>query len=145
MKKKGHDGPPSGRTTSDRTEILTNVIQKPLVLKKARFIVTKGRDDGKEMVLQAPLVTIGTLPENNLVLTDPTVSRRHASVEETAGGYVLRDLDSTNGTFLDSVRVREGYLQAGSVISVWDRPRWSSHPWRNASRISAVPRTASAT
>ena len=116
MKKKGLDGPPSGRTTSERTEILTNVIQKPLVLKKARFIVTKGRDDGKEMVLQAPLVTIGTLPENSLVLTDPTVSRKHASVEETAGGYVLRDLGSTNGTFLDSVRVREGYIQAGSVI-----------------------------
>ncbi len=116
MKKKGRDGLPSGRTTSDRTEILTSVIQKPLVLKKARFIVTKGRDNGKEMVLQAPLVTIGTLPENSLVLTDPTVSRKHASVEETAGGYVLRDLGSTNGTFLDSVRVREGYIQAGSVI-----------------------------
>ncbi len=116
MKKKGRDGPPPGRATSDRTEILTSVIQKPLVLRKARFVVTKGRDDGKEMVLQAPLVTIGTLPENSLVLTDPTVSRKHASVEETSGGYVLRDLGSTNGTFLDSVRVREGYIQAGSVI-----------------------------
>jgi len=101
---------------SDQTEVLTGMGQKPLVLRKARFVVNKGRDEGKEMELQAPLVTIGTLPDNGLVLTDPTVSRRHASVEETSTGYVLRDIDSTNGTFLDGVRVREGYLQAGSLI-----------------------------
>jgi len=92
------------------------VVQKPLVLRKARFVVSKGRDEGKEMVLQTPLVTIGTLPDNSLALTDPTVSRRHASVEETSHGYILRDLGSTNGTFLDGVRVREGYIQAGSHI-----------------------------
>jgi DNA-binding NtrC family response regulator len=37
-------------------------------------------------------------------------------VEEKADGYVIRDLDSTNGTFLDGVRVREAYLTPGSVI-----------------------------
>jgi DNA-binding NtrC family response regulator len=103
----------SSAKQQDRTEVLS-LGQRPLVLKKARFVVTKGRDEGKEMVLQAPLVTIGTLPENSLVLSDPTVSRKHASVEETSSGYILHDLDSTNGTFLDNVRVREGYLQAGS-------------------------------
>ncbi len=101
---------------ANQTEVLTSPSQKPLVLKKARFVVTKGRDEGKEMELQNPLVTIGTLPENSLVLTDPTVSRKHASVEETSGGYILRDLGSTNGTFLDGVRVREGYLSPGSLI-----------------------------
>jgi len=116
MKKKDHDSPPSRRTTIDRTEVLTGLIQKPLVLKKARFVVNRGRDEGREMVLQGPRVTIGTLPENSLTLTDTTVSRRHAIVEETAKGYLLRDLDSTNGTFLNGVRVREGYLAAGSVI-----------------------------
>ena len=116
MKKKDQESPPSRRTTNDQTRILTGLIQKPLVLKKARFVVNSGRDEGKEMVLQYPRVTIGTLPENSLVLTDTTVSRQHAIVEETAKGYLLRDLDSTNGTFLNGVRVREGYLAAGSVI-----------------------------
>jgi DNA-binding NtrC family response regulator len=68
------------------------------------------------MKLQKSLVSIGTLPENDLVLTDPTVSRRHAVVEEKSTGYVLRDTDSTNGTFLNEVRVREGYLAPGSII-----------------------------
>ena len=90
--------------------------QKPLILKKARFVVSKGKDKGKEIVLQKPLVTIGTLSENDLTLTDPTVSRSHAVVEEKADGYALRDLNSTNGTFLDGVRIREGYLAAGAVI-----------------------------
>ncbi len=114
MKKDDKKSPPS--RSSDRTEVLPGMSQKPLVLKKARFVVTAGRDEGKEMVLQSPHVSIGTLLENSLVLTDPTVSRRHAVVEETPGGYVLRDLGSTNGTFLDGVRVREGYLSSGSAI-----------------------------
>jgi DNA-binding NtrC family response regulator len=99
----------------DRTEVL-RVSQRPLVLKQARFAVTAGRDEGREIVLQKTHVSIGTLPENDVVLTDPAVSRRHAVVEETPGGWLLRDRGSTNGTFLDSVRVREAYLKAGAVI-----------------------------
>ncbi len=100
----------------DKTKILGTPRGKPLILKKSRFVVIRGKDRGKEMVLQKARVAIGTLPENDLVLTDPAVSRSHAVVEEKADGYVLRDQDSTNGTFLDNVRVREGYLAAGSVI-----------------------------
>ncbi len=100
----------------DQTEVLVGLHQKPLIFKKARFVVTKGRDEGKEMVLHDPVVTIGTFPDNSFVLTDPTVSRRHATVEETAGGYLLRDEGSTNSTFLDGVRLREGFLSPGSVI-----------------------------
>ena len=56
------------------------------------------------------------MPTNDLVVTDSTVSRSHAAVEEKSEGYVIRDLDSTNGTFLDGVRVREAFLAPGSVI-----------------------------
>ncbi len=105
-----------GDKQADRTQVLSGPGQKPLVLKKALFKVVKGKDAGKEMVLQKALVSLGKLPENDLVLTDPTVSRRHAVVEEKPEGYVLRDLDSTNGTFVDGVRVREGYLTPGAII-----------------------------
>ena len=96
--------------------MLAGLDQKPLIFKKARFVVTAGRDEGKEVMVHDPVVTIGTLPESSLVLTDPTVSRRHAVVEETAAGYVLKDEGSTNGTFMNGVRVREGYLSPGAVI-----------------------------
>jgi DNA-binding NtrC family response regulator len=101
---------------ADQTQVLSGPSQKPLILKKARFKVTKGRDAGKEMVLQKALISIGTLPENDLVLTDATVSRKHAVVEERSDGYLLRDLGSTNGSFLDNVKIREGYITPGSVI-----------------------------
>jgi DNA-binding NtrC family response regulator len=115
MKKTDNQHAPSGKK-ADQTQILTGSGRKPLILKKARFKVIAGKDAGKELVLQKALVSIGTLPENDFALMDPTVSRRHAVVEEKSDGYVLRDLDSTNGTFLDGVRVREGYLAPGAVI-----------------------------
>jgi DNA-binding NtrC family response regulator len=115
MKNSGKKSNASGRG-ADRTEILVVRNRGPFIFRKVRLAVVKGRDKGKETMLQKSLVLIGTLAENDLVLTDLTVSRRHAVVEEKADGYVIRDLDSTNGTFLDGVRVREAYLMPGSVI-----------------------------
>jgi len=115
MKKAGKKTSTSSKRP-DRTEVLAGLDQKPLIFKKARFVVTAGRDEGKEVMVHDPIVTIGTLPESSLALTDPTVSRRHAVVEETATGYVLKDEGSTNGTFMNGVRVREGYLSPGAVI-----------------------------
>jgi DNA-binding NtrC family response regulator len=100
----------------DRTKALSDRGQRPVILKKVRLVVVTGKDERKEVLLQKPVVTIGTLGDSDLALTDPTVSRNHAVVEEKADGYLLRDLGSTNGTFLDGVKVREAYLSAGSVI-----------------------------
>ncbi|HTP04883.1 MAG TPA: sigma 54-interacting transcriptional regulator [Nitrospirota bacterium] len=115
MKNSGKKSNASGRN-ADRTEILVVRNRGPFIFRKVRLAVISGRDAGKETMLQKTLVSIGALPENDLVLTDQTVSRRHAVVEEKADGYVIRDLNSTNGTFLDGVRVREAYLTPGSVI-----------------------------
>jgi len=98
------------------TKALSDRGQRPVVLKKVRLVVVTGKDERKEVLLQKRAVTIGTLGGSDLALTDPTVSRSHAVVEEKSDGYLLRDLGSTNGTFLDGVKVREAYLSAGSVI-----------------------------
>src|SRR3990172_6786979 len=98
------------------TKALSDRGQRPVVLKKVRLVLVTGKDERKEVLLQKRAVTIGTLGDSDLALTDPTVSRSHAVVEEKADGYLLRDLGSTNGTFLDGVKVREAYLSAGSVI-----------------------------
>jgi transcriptional regulator with PAS, ATPase and Fis domain len=115
MKQTDRKNPPSSKKR-DQTLVLAAQGQRPLILKKARFTVNTGSDAGREMTLQKPRVSIGTLPENDLVLTDSTVSRRHAAIEELKDGYLLRDLASTNGTFVNGVRVREAYVAPGSVI-----------------------------
>lgn len=54
--------------------------------------------------------TIGRDPNCHLTLNDPFVSTRHARIEIKAGRYVLRDLQSTNGTYLNGSRVGEAVL-----------------------------------
>jgi serine/threonine protein kinase len=61
---------------------------------------------------------IGRNPDNTIVLDEPLVSRQHAEVVERSGAYWVRDLGSTNGTFVDGVRVFERMLQPGNRIRV---------------------------
>jgi DNA-binding NtrC family response regulator len=69
--------------------------------------------------VDAPLLRAGSREGNGLVLAgDPAVSRLHFEIEVDAWGHRLRDLGSTNGTFVDGYRVGDLYLQDGSRIRV---------------------------
>ncbi len=69
-----------------------------------------------ERRLSSPRLTVGSHPSNDVVLADPTVSRFHLELEAGPRGYRLRDLDSTNGTWLNGIRVGEAWLpQAASL------------------------------
>src|SRR5262249_45347572 len=63
---------------------------------------------------------VGADPSCGLVLTDPAVSRRHFSVEQSAGRIVVRDLGSRNGTFLGEARIRDAEIPLGAVLTVGD-------------------------
>ena len=76
----------------------------------------KGAQRGTEFVIANDVIRIGKAPENDLVLADETVSRVHFEIVRDPKGYLVRDMKSTNGTFLDSAEVKEAYLRAGSVI-----------------------------
>ncbi len=58
------------------------------------------------------------MQENDVVVRDDTVSRYHCKIVQEDTGYVLVDLRSTNGTFINKVRIREAYLKPGCTISV---------------------------
>ena len=61
---------------------------------------------------------IGKAQDNDLVLTDDTVSRHHCEIIRAPDGLHVRDLDSTNGTKIDGTRIREAMVQPGSVLKV---------------------------
>jgi transcriptional regulator with GAF, ATPase, and Fis domain len=64
-------------------------------------------------------VQIGTLPhDNHIVLNDETVSRRHCVIIRVGDEYVLEDLESTNGTFLNEVRIKSIFLTPGVEVVV---------------------------
>lgn len=74
--------------------------------------------DGSHMAIGDGPVTLGRLPECDVVLNDPNVSRRHAEFRRTADGVVVTDLGSTNGTRVNGVPVREQQLVSGDEITV---------------------------
>ena len=84
-------------------------------LRKCR-IVTQQKANRKEWIFEHGLITIGSLDDNNLVIKDDTVSRYHAQIIQADDSYVIRDLDSTNGTWVNQVRIKEAYLSPGCSL-----------------------------
>lgn len=74
--------------------------------------------DGTRVPLTDAVVTIGRLPDCEITLADPNVSRRHAQVRPSGPGYVVVDLQSTNGTRVNGMVVGEHRLADGDVITV---------------------------
>ena len=63
-------------------------------------------------------ISIGTSPESDLQLEDAFVSYRHAKISETAAGCVLKDLDSSNGTWINQKRIKWQVLRDGDLIDI---------------------------
>ena len=81
--------------------------------------LTLHREDG--MFKRYPLgsmVTIGRLPDNTVVIDNPAVSSHHACVFLDGEAFVVEDLQSTNGTFVNSTRVVRETLHHGDVVLI---------------------------
>jgi len=70
-----------------------------------RLVVTEGPKAGLEIELPEEELTIGRSNDSGLVIRDDFTSSRHARLLNWPNGWVIQDLDSTNGTFLAGVRV----------------------------------------
>ncbi len=85
---------------------------------RGRFVVVRGPDKGDIMVIGREPVTIGSGPGCDVRLSDPTVSRRHLQARLTDGGVTVKDLGSTNGSFVRGARFQELLLGFGSEIQI---------------------------
>jgi transcriptional regulator with GAF, ATPase, and Fis domain len=85
-------------------------------LKRSKLVVSKGPDKGKELVIERERVTVGRSVICDLALEDKAVSGTHFEVVATEKGVLVRDLDSTNGTFCGDIRLREVWIKSGMVI-----------------------------
>lgn len=87
-----------------------------LTLPKCKLMVMTDGIPQRDYIISKDTILIGNAPTNDLVLNDDTVSRVHAEILKTKGGYLIRDLDSTNGTFVGNVKVKEVFLSANANI-----------------------------
>lgn len=74
--------------------------------------------DGSTGSWTAEKLSIGSAATNDITLTDRAVSRYHLELSQAPGGVLIRDLGSTNGTWLGSVRVHEGLVAAGTSVII---------------------------
>ncbi len=84
----------------------------------AKLVVTLDAHELQQRAVGAHPVTIGRLPDNQIVLDNPTVSAHHARVYRDGLHYVLEDLQSTNGTFVNEQPVARHSLAEGDVVSI---------------------------
>jgi two-component system response regulator HydG len=102
---------------TERTE------REPLAPFEVVLRVTAGPDAGASIVVAADATTqvvVGTSRTAALKLTDRHVSRRHLAIDRTDKGVGIRDLDSTNGTFVRGVRIAEAWVGPGEPVAVGD-------------------------
>jgi DNA-binding NtrC family response regulator len=106
----------------DRTNITALLDEVPSFSKQNRggiFLVIKGPDRGESVRLQENKpVYFGSAPTCEMVLTDKTVSRRHMSAELAGDEVIVRDNDSTNGTFIQGSRFKEINIGFGAEVKL---------------------------
>jgi len=90
-------------------------------LRRRVYRLTVGRGKGALVCRSIDdSVTIGSHAGNGLVIADPTVSRFHARIELDRHGFLLTDLDSTNGTWVGGMRVQAIYLPPKAKLQLGD-------------------------
>jgi DNA-binding NtrC family response regulator len=88
------------------------------LLRGARVVVVRGPDKGRAIKIGGAEITLGTAESSTLALRDPTVSRQHLALRALEDAILVRDLESTNGTFTGGVRVREALVQPGDTLEL---------------------------
>ncbi|MCL7455520.1 MAG: FHA domain-containing protein [Anaerolineae bacterium] len=85
----------------------------------AMLLMVEGETPGKRLYMETPVLLMGRDETCDLVIADRQVSRYHASISIEQDRYVLRDLDSKNGTFVNGRQIEGAYtLQDGDEIQI---------------------------
>jgi pSer/pThr/pTyr-binding forkhead associated (FHA) protein len=86
---------------------------------QALLLVKRGPNAGSTFLLDQETTTVGRSTEGDVFLDDVTVSRKHAIFERRAGGaWVVRDVGSLNGTYVNGEQVDETKLASGDEVQI---------------------------
>nr|WP_233565885.1 FHA domain-containing protein [Cellulomonas sp. PhB143] len=84
----------------------------------ALLIMQRGPGAGSRFLLDAPRTVAGRSESADIFLDDVTVSRKHAEFVRDGDGFVVRDIGSLNGTYLNRARIDAALLSTGDEVQI---------------------------
>jgi pSer/pThr/pTyr-binding forkhead associated (FHA) protein len=84
----------------------------------ALLVVRRGPNSGSRFLLDSDVTTVGRHPGSDIFLDDVTVSRRHAEFRRVESGFVVHDVGSLNGTYVNRERIDETTLAGGDEVQI---------------------------
>lgn len=82
------------------------------------LVVKRGPDAGAQYVLAAEVTRVGRHPDSEIFLDDVTVSRRHAEIRREGPRYIVTDVGSLNGTYVNRERIEKLELSSGDEVQI---------------------------
>jgi len=97
-----------------------STVQIPLERESARGWMLDIQDDagGRSVAIGSSSTVVGSSDAANVVVRDPTVSKRHLELQVLGHGIAVRDCNSKNGTFIGTARVKDAWAESGTVITL---------------------------
>ncbi|HEV7376613.1 MAG TPA: FHA domain-containing protein [Pyrinomonadaceae bacterium] len=83
-----------------------------------RLVAIEGPLSDQTIYLDEPVISIGRQSSNEICLDDPYVSRQHCLIRGEGEHYIIEDLNSANGTYVNSEQVKESLLKERSLIQI---------------------------
>jgi hypothetical protein len=84
----------------------------------AILVLRSGEGEGQHFVLSSPVTNIGRHADSDIALDDITVSRRHCEVSRDGGRFIVRDVGSLNGTYVNQKRVDVAEVTQGDELQI---------------------------
>lgn len=104
-------------TLTEEPHHFVNVTDLPIG--KAALVVLRGPNAGEIWTLDSDKIEVGRTDDNSLYLDDITVSRKHAIIEKTESGWLLTDLGSLNGCYVNKVLIEApSQIKTGDEIQI---------------------------
>ena len=119
----GVDTTDTGLSPADQSAI------DALPAKSALLVVQRGPNAGARFLLDSDRTTAGRRPDSDIFLDDVTVSRKHAEFVRRGQDFVVRDVGSLNGTYVQRDRIDEAVLRDGDEVQI-GKFRMVFHPSR---------------
>jgi hypothetical protein len=101
-------------------------------MKDFRIEILKGNEAGSQFRITGARVILGRAPDCDIVVTDQSVSRTHSELIKIEDGFLLKDLKSSNGVYVNGKKVAEHFLASGDVFTI------GNHAYRYI-EIESVP------